>query len=705
MFNVPPLDHQGQPRFEQQMPFRPAQAQNVRVINNPARISDLTPEPVLTDEYCQRKLTSYEACTLRKSEPLIPREPREENRRDHKSSKNSKKSRTESPKPSWIRVDITQEHFDQVDIKKKIKVLDKVKSVTERKKELRSHQASQVTKLLEGKIARESDNSFTWTLAQLERKVSKSQTESITIYLKRALRPHLNAIIVFQNSERLKMEPARPLPPPPPPPPPQFQVPVMDRQFEGNMPTGPVKASPRFQAPAMDRQFEGNMPTGPVRASPKFQAPVMDRQFEGNMPTGPVRANPKFPPDSREPMAPKVEIVQPRSNGIAQRGKSGGNPSPEMIDITAEIRRPKSPGTMSRMRGSGRRRGEGYNSDNSSANYSSESESDSEAIYTDSDTTPSTAGSRRERRESSRHRREDMGHRMHEKGSYAVETRRRQSSTAYVPDPPQHRNHALSREQTALSSIGVRPEIAESFAAGVVAATRAAIVDQFPLPPPRTTRYDDRSTRSHRSSQDSNDGNIIRIQENMRSHNEFHSRNKIPSFRARNDLSLRDEARINGNIRAHEHHRKLDELRATQDKIRAREITLDELRARGDFGPMDDLGPRDGFGPRGGFGPRDDLGLRDGYGPRDDFEPRNDLRTRVTYMDSNLLRDEDDELYPRRENALPPFPRHGSLPLPRHRPLPFSPRGAMGVPLPLDSDRPYEYIRNPFASRRRESMY
>src|SRR5580700_3597736 len=96
-FNYP--DHQGQPRIEQQMPSRPPQARNVQVINNSTHISDLTPKQVLTEEYCRRKLTSYEVYTLRKFEPPNPRELREEEtRRDSKPSKNSKKFRTELPK-------------------------------------------------------------------------------------------------------------------------------------------------------------------------------------------------------------------------------------------------------------------------------------------------------------------------------------------------------------------------------------------------------------------------------------------------------------------------------------------------------------------------------------------------------------------------------------------------------------------------------
>jgi hypothetical protein len=58
--------------------------------------------------------------------------------------------------------------------------------------------------------------------------------------------------------------------------------------------------------------------------------PIIDRYFEGNMPTSPVRPPPRFPPNFKEQM-PKVEIMQLEPN--RRRGSSKGKPSPDMIEI------------------------------------------------------------------------------------------------------------------------------------------------------------------------------------------------------------------------------------------------------------------------------------------------------------------------------------------------------------------------------------
>ena len=171
------------------------------------RSSDITPAPALTEDYCRRQLTTYEVYTLRKAEPLPTIEMKDVNKTSRSSSSKS------APKPSWQRVVINQETFDQKDIITQIKKLDQTtRSLTTKKAALFPNQHTQVTKLVDEKIATEFDPAFTWTLAQLSRKeitnrsTGNKETQTMTIYLKRAPVAGVDTIFIFRNIERNRMQ-------------------------------------------------------------------------------------------------------------------------------------------------------------------------------------------------------------------------------------------------------------------------------------------------------------------------------------------------------------------------------------------------------------------------------------------------------------------------------------------------------------------
>jgi hypothetical protein len=170
------------------------------------RISDITPAPALTKDYCRRQLTTYEVYTLRKAEPLPTIEKKDVNKTSRSSSKSA-------PKPSWQRVIINQEAFDQKDIITQIKKLDQTtRSLSTKKAALFPNQHTQVTKLVDEKIATEFDPAFTWTLAQFSRKeitnrsTGNRETQTMTLYLKRAPVAGADTISIFRNIERNRMQ-------------------------------------------------------------------------------------------------------------------------------------------------------------------------------------------------------------------------------------------------------------------------------------------------------------------------------------------------------------------------------------------------------------------------------------------------------------------------------------------------------------------
>lgn len=161
------------------------------------KISDIRPVPVLTKEYCRQQLTTYELYTLRKAAPVST-----------VAEKAHSEKRKLASKPTWERVLITREAFDQKDIIKQIKDLDKKSPpVTTKRIALFPNQQTQISKLIDEKAAAESDSAFTWTLVQLDRKevtnrsTGNRETQTMSVYLKRALTEAVDPISIFNSIE------------------------------------------------------------------------------------------------------------------------------------------------------------------------------------------------------------------------------------------------------------------------------------------------------------------------------------------------------------------------------------------------------------------------------------------------------------------------------------------------------------------------
>lgn len=186
--------------------------------NNSTRIVDMTPQIRLTENECKKKLTTYEAHTIRK---IVPSDPKE--------------------KSTWMRCELVKEAWSQEVITARIKRLaerkSKYKDIAEKKAALFNNQQGQITRLLDHLMATEPDPmNFEWSLVQLERKErplkekghkDKRETVSITLYVKRSLTPGTNASAIYNLIERRKAEQfANMQRPPPPPQQPQMQMPI-----------------------------------------------------------------------------------------------------------------------------------------------------------------------------------------------------------------------------------------------------------------------------------------------------------------------------------------------------------------------------------------------------------------------------------------------------------------------------------------------
>lgn len=160
------------------------------------RRSDLTQETPLSESECRKRLTEYSVFTLHKPESL-----------GHE-------------KTSWRSVDRVEESYSQEDIRAMIRNLDlrSQRSVPEKKGALYPNQHTQVTKLLdELKMQDRNQPDFETTIAQIDtvtRSVKNApikrgvvhtkETATITIYVKRAPRPGVNAMTLFNNIEQQK---------------------------------------------------------------------------------------------------------------------------------------------------------------------------------------------------------------------------------------------------------------------------------------------------------------------------------------------------------------------------------------------------------------------------------------------------------------------------------------------------------------------
>jgi hypothetical protein len=178
---------QGQPFPPgQQFPFRPAPP------ITSTQYVDLTPKPQLNEDTCKKKLTSYQAISIRKAGAV-----------------DSKKD-----KPTWAKTEHTREAISQEEIAKQIKKLNEGESVTAKKQKLRHFQQSQVNSVLDNLKNAEQNGDFEWSLAQIDQKFQpvtekgkkKKETTVITVYAKRAVRSDLNAFQVYTFQERMKHE-------------------------------------------------------------------------------------------------------------------------------------------------------------------------------------------------------------------------------------------------------------------------------------------------------------------------------------------------------------------------------------------------------------------------------------------------------------------------------------------------------------------
>lgn len=171
---------------------------------NSTRISDITPRRPLDEDDYKKRLTSYEAHTIRK---IIPRDPKE--------------------KTTWAKAEMTKEPLSQEDIIRAVRRLNESRrTVQEKKAALRPFQQGQVTSLLDQLMTGEGDLNFEWSIAQLDSKTftnkkGQKETSTITVYVKRAPLKDLNPVGLFQALERNKQQRLeqmnRPLPRPEPP--------------------------------------------------------------------------------------------------------------------------------------------------------------------------------------------------------------------------------------------------------------------------------------------------------------------------------------------------------------------------------------------------------------------------------------------------------------------------------------------------------
>jgi hypothetical protein len=380
---------------------------------------------------------------LRKADPINDGEFQDK-RRDQNNKKQKKGfKRSKEPigrKPTWQRALISEEVYDQDVILKKIKALDKKSSITKKKSELPTHMNHQVHKIIDEKNYFERDSAFIWTLCQLERNLivnkvtRKTETDTLTLYLKRTPRPEVNVMVVYDNLEKAKFRRSLPAPQQQPPNGPQ-------QRASSQGPQGPPKQGGRV---------------GP---------------------------------------APVKVIQDPHRNGGKPGGNGGPDDIVHVIDTGGPRRKPGADYYKDK-RKNVHHSDDSKSSRSSETRSSNSSGSDSDSAYSsDSETDPSSTSlsSSRRRRDSGYARGRVRGSRQHEKDYIMFERPRRHPSAAYVPDPPRPRG--LSYERLSNDPIEVEHRISEAkvegFAAGCAATVRASVDDRTSMPPQRGIMYSD----------------------------------------------------------------------------------------------------------------------------------------------------------------------------------------------------------------------
>jgi hypothetical protein len=476
----PPLGAPGSPQFPIRR-FAPGGPPPPPHFGAPGtvRISDITPALALTEDYCRRQLTTYEVYTLRKAEPLPTIEKKDVNKTSRSSSSKS------APKPSWQRVVINQEAFDQKDIITQIKKLDQTtQSLTTKKAALFPNQNTQVTKLLDEKIATEFDPAFTWTVAQLSRKettnrsTGNKETQTMTLYLKRAPVAGADTISIFRNIERNRMQ---------------------NYGFHNPAPVGSGGGPGTFPG---SQNLGANVVNGKVAPGIVI---VGDERKDSKSTLG--RGTGDAPQENGRPKkSPKVHKTDRgyfSDNSSTSTRESDASRSTDSETSTFETSISSSPSTRrSRHRtGSSRRERDPYRQHEKSHVIREMPRRRPSVAYVPE---PPRVNDARQAAKAAEYQK-----------AYVIETPRRRPPVAYVPEPPRVNDAAKTakyeRSSTkstlttgtndsgymsqSVSSLGADPVAAEAFAASVEAATRLAATQRSPpnLGPgvPRSTFYRD----------------------------------------------------------------------------------------------------------------------------------------------------------------------------------------------------------------------
>lgn len=165
------------------------------------RIGDIRLGKRLSESFCLKQLTSYEAYTI------FP--DSDDDSKDRNKGEDGRIGRGSSTRNSWDKVQIKQELCSQDEIIETIRTLDTSRRSTASKyASLYSNQRKQVETIVNNKSKKEREICFTWTLAQLYCKfrnleVGRMETLFITVYIKRTPLSGIDVISLYgERQER-----------------------------------------------------------------------------------------------------------------------------------------------------------------------------------------------------------------------------------------------------------------------------------------------------------------------------------------------------------------------------------------------------------------------------------------------------------------------------------------------------------------------
>ncbi|TVY18934.1 Ankyrin-2 [Lachnellula arida] len=193
----PPLLHPRPPPPPGSQPFGPPPPFGQQPMSQFNYIQEVDGKPsmMLTAEDCRKKLTQYQAYSIRKATPPDPQD-----------------------KPTWARAEVADERLAQQDILKQTQKLNEARlSISEKETALAPFQRGQVTALLAKLADQEPDGDYGWTLAQIDRverdiRVGLREIIKLIIYVQRAPRDGLDLNALHQNIERNRAAALRPPP-------------------------------------------------------------------------------------------------------------------------------------------------------------------------------------------------------------------------------------------------------------------------------------------------------------------------------------------------------------------------------------------------------------------------------------------------------------------------------------------------------------